>query len=154
MPIKPHAFRPDPATTGWCACGLPQVNQAMHVDPPSVPDISEARRRPASLPAPAQPGSATSVQAALHIGPSLGEWQMTVLRAFGEAGIRGLTDEELARGLDPDRQNTIRPRRVELVDSGLVRPLLDNYGHEVTRRNRSGRQAKVYVLTADGRGLV
>lgn len=152
MAPRAHTFRPDPDDPTWCECGLPARNTVAHTDPPTVPDISEARNhadRP--LPAPAQLHSATSVQAAMDMAPHLTGWQQKVLTVLAAAGLRGMTEEELIHRVDPDKANTIRPRRIELEKAGLVAKLRDQTGGEVTRRNRSGRSAAVYVATPAGR---
>lgn len=80
----------------------------------------------------------TSREAAATV--NVGALQAKVLTALREAGSRGMTDMELDerfRHLSP----TMRPRRVELVRSGLVA----DSGETVT--NTRGRRAKVWVLS-------
>ena len=146
-----HQYLPDPDDALSCArCFLPRGN-ARHGDGPSVPDISEPRTRHEGLPAPAQMHSVTSVQAAIDMAPSLNERQHVVLKQFREVGMRGLTDEELIHRVDPANPNGVRPRRVELERAGLVAKRLDNHGHDLQRKNRSGRRAVVYAITPAGR---
>lgn len=85
---------------------------------------------------PAQWHSRTSTQAADAIKPDASRLRSLVLVAIRERD--GLTDEEGtdATGLPP---STYRPRRVELVQSGLIR----DSGR--TRPTRSGRKAVVWV---------
>ena len=70
-----------------------------------------------------------------HLGP---------LQAFAAVGPKGLTDEELAYRLGL-RQNSVRPRRIELQKLGL----LADTGRD--RETESGRDAAVRILAA---GLV
>ena len=88
--------------------------------------------------APAQRHSATSCAAALSVEDSLNRWQGVVLKHLRRMGNNGATDEEMQRwlGLNPSTQ---RPRRVELVNKGLVK----DSGR--TRPTRSGRRATVWV---------
>lgn len=69
---------------------------------------------------PYQPHSETSKAAAERHAPQAATGRQLVLRAIWKAGKRGMTDKELqvATGLDG---NTQRPRRIELVQRGLVR---------------------------------
>jgi hypothetical protein len=87
---------------------------------------------------PAQRHSPTSVEAAAQIAPRAGTLRSVVLRALAAAGADGMTDEELQDRLAMG-PSTQRPRRVELVQAGLVR----DSGR--TRSTRSGRQAVVWV---------
>lgn len=116
-----HLYRPDPQNPGqerclatWGPCDAP-TRQA---------------------PAPAQRGSPTSVEAARLIEPVLGRFERMVLEHIRSSG--GSTDQEgiNATALDP---STYRPRRVKLVDLGLVR---DSGG---TRPTKAGRHAVVWV---------
>jgi hypothetical protein len=89
---------------------------------------------------PAQRHSPTSVEAANSIKPVLNELQTKVFAAFEYVAEEGLTDEEGISALSMPA-STYRPRRVELVEAGLVR----NSGR--TRPTASGRKAVVWVLT-------
>ena len=83
--------------------------------------------------------SATSRAAAESLAPrALNHFEAVVLRAFHEAGPRGLTDEECqdVTRIDPSTQ---RPRRVSLVALGRLR---DSGEKRATRR---GRLAVVWV---------
>lgn len=88
--------------------------------------------------APAQAHSHTSIEAAEAIEASATTLRVRVYNAIVDAGLEGMTDQELqiALGMDP---STERPRRVELVERGLV---VDG---RRTRATRSGRQATVWI---------
>ena len=90
-------------------------------------------------------GSETSIAAAVSVEPSIASWQGKVLALLREGD--GLTDEEMqARlGLNPSTQ---RPRRIELVEAGLVR----DSGQR--RRTRSGRWAVVWSFAPVQRKLM
>lgn len=66
---------------------------------------------------PAQRHSPTSIEAAHSVKPSTGALRGKVLDAIREHGP--LTDEQISRitGIAP---NTARPRRVELMDAGMI----------------------------------
>ena len=102
-----------------------------------IPTLTDAVS-PDLFTAPYQPHSATSKAAAAGIEPKAGTLRAGVLAALRGAGAGGGTDEQIQHwlGLDP---STARPRRVELVQAGLVR----DSGQ--TRLTRSGRQATVWV---------
>jgi len=89
--------------------------------------------------------SATSREAAdlVRRAPTL---RQQVLRAIVASGRRGMTDEELQEELHIN-PSTQRPRRIELVDAGLV---VDS---GQTRPTRSGRQAVVWFAVALGEQL-
>lgn len=89
-------------------------------------------------PPPFAKGSDTSMAAANAIEPHLGRLQRRVLEAIADKGSYGRTDEELALGLAMN-PSTVRPRRLELGDKGLIRKA------PFTRATRSGRQAVVWV---------
>jgi hypothetical protein len=86
---------------------------------------------------PAQRHSATSQAAAEEIAPRAGTLRAAVLATLQHA-IDGLTDEQMQDMLGMGA-STQRPRRVELVQAGLVR----DSGR--TRLTRSGRKATVWV---------
>lgn len=65
--------------------------------------------------------------------------RMRVLDCIREAGSRGRTDCEI-QDLLGMQGNTQRPRRLELLDRGLIR----NSGE--TRKTSSGRKAAVWVV--------
>lgn len=80
----------------------------------------------------------TSVEAAEAIKPTAGSLRAAVYEKLLDAGSDGLTDQQLQRALRLD-PSTERPRRIELVDAGLVR----DSGHK--RLTLSGRRAIVWV---------
>lgn len=82
--------------------------------------------------------SGTSYEAALYIRPHINRLQQQVLSLIKLSGPEGLTDEEIV-GLTNGNPNTLRPRRRELWQLGLI-------GTEEKRRNASGRLAHVWKL--------
>ena len=82
-------------------------------------------------------GSGTSLRAAEAIAEGAPSLRRRVLRLI-EASVTGMTDEEIQEFLDMN-PSTERPRRVELVDAGLV---MDS-GRR--RNTRSGRKAVVWI---------
>jgi hypothetical protein len=95
--------------------------------------------------APAVMSSQPSIAAADAILPHLAHLESLVLRALQRfpVGI-GATDQELQR-LCRLSGDTERPRRVRLVELGLV----EDSGQ--TRRGASGRKATVWTVTQRGR---
>ena len=93
--------------------------------------------RPPEPRPPAQAHSDTSTAAAEEIAPKAVRLRGVVLAFIKGAG--GATDEEISTGtgLPP---NTSRPRRVELVDMGLVRD------SGTRRKTASGRSAVVWTI--------
>lgn len=87
---------------------------------------------------PFQRHSETSKAAALAIAPRLNALQQRVLAKIKAAGTFGATDEELQGWLNLN-PSTERPRRIELVEKGLV---VDS---GTTRKTRSGRLAVVWM---------
>ncbi len=87
---------------------------------------------------PAQQHSRPSLQAADAIKPRAPELRQKVLE-FIASRPDGATDEECQLGM-PMPQNTQRPRRVELVEAGLI---VDS---GMTRKTRSGRAATVWKV--------
>lgn len=83
-------------------------------------------------------GSVTSLEAAEAIAPKRPKLQAMVLQAIRRVGAFGATDDELQFVLGMDA-STERPRRVELVQAGLVR----DSGR--VRKTRRGRNAVVWV---------
>ena len=102
-----------------------------------IPTLTDAVS-PDLFTAPYQPHSATSKAAAAGIEPKAGTLRALVLNWLRARGSYGATDEEIAYQYDLN-PSTARPRRVELVQAGLVR----DSGQ--TRPTRSGRQATVWV---------
>ena len=62
----------------------------------------------------------TSMAAADAIAPKLGRLQRMACKAIGNAGVAGLTADELAARLGLDRWS-IQPRTSELKRKGLIR---------------------------------
>lgn len=90
---------------------------------------------------PAQEHSETSVSAAKDIAPSAATLRARVLELLR---TRAMTDEEVQTVLEMN-PSTQRPRRVELVESGLVRD------SGTKRQTRSGRLAVVWEVTEQQR---
>lgn len=88
--------------------------------------------------APYQRHSATSLEAARDIAGKAGTLRRLVYEYLCRRGEHGATDEQIQRDLGLDG-STERPRRVRLVELGLV----EAAPH--TRATRSGRQATVWV---------
>lgn len=86
----------------------------------------------------AQMQSKTSVAAAVAAEPSKGSTRAAVLAMLRRLGAHGATDEQMQRSLRMNA-NTQRPRRVELVEAGLV---VDS---EMVRKTTFGRPAVVWV---------
>lgn len=83
--------------------------------------------------------SATSLEAALNGRNRAGMQQERVLQYLKDRGAQGATDEEIAIALSMN-PNTERPRRIELVEKGLV---IDTKDQRVTS---SGRKATVWAI--------
>jgi len=90
---------------------------------------------------PAQAHSPTSRAAADGIAPVSGELRRRVYEHLVGRGEDGATDEEMQGALAMGA-STQRPRRIELVELGLVK----DSGR--TRRTKSGRSAVVWVAAA------
>jgi hypothetical protein len=82
--------------------------------------------------------SATSRVAAVEAVPLTGSKRADVYALIRSQKDYGATDEEIQTYLDMN-PSTQRPRRVELVDAGLIRD------SGTTRQTRSGRPAVVWV---------
>jgi len=86
-----------------------------------------------------QEHSATSFGSAMEIESDADTLRGRVLRCIlGSGG--GLTDEEMQQGLNLN-PSTQRPRRVELVERGLVRD------SGLQRKTRSGRNAVIWEIS-------
>lgn len=83
-------------------------------------------------------GSETSLEAAIAAEPAAGTQRRRVLDLLREHPFTGLTDHEMQEklGMNPSTQ---RPRRVELVDGGLVKD------SGICRLTPSGKRAVVWV---------
>lgn len=88
-------------------------------------------------PLPSVRGSETSEAAAEEALPNAGTQRRRLWDFLEERGEKGATDEEMQEhlGMNPSTQ---RPRRVELVERGLV------YDSGEKRDTRSGRKAVVW----------
>ena len=80
----------------------------------------------------------TSIAAADALAPKLGRLQRMAEATIRDAGIIGLTADELATRLDMDRWS-IQPRTTELKRKGLIR----DSGKR--RPNSTGKQAIVWI---------
>ena len=80
----------------------------------------------------------TSVAAADAIAPKLGRLQRMAETTIRNAGLSGLTADELASRLGMDRWS-IQPRTTELKRKGLIR----DSGQR--RQNATGKQAIVWI---------
>jgi hypothetical protein len=80
----------------------------------------------------------TSIAAADALAPKLGRLQRMAENAIRDAGLCGLTADELAARLDMDRWS-IQPRTSELKRKGHIR----DSGQR--RPNRTGKQAIVWI---------
>ena len=84
--------------------------------------------------------SDTSKAAAQAIEMSATTLRGKVYRYLVERSFRGATDEELQTGLAMN-PNTQRPRRVELLERGLI------YDSKLRRKTASKRKAVVWIAT-------
>ncbi len=80
----------------------------------------------------------TSIAAANAIAPKLGRLQRMAEAAIREAGLYGVTADELAARLNMDRYS-IQPRTSELRRKGLIRD------SGLRRPNATGKQAIVWI---------
>lgn len=80
----------------------------------------------------------TSIAAAEALAPKLGRLQRMAEQAIRDAGMKGLTADELAARLEMDRW-TIQPRTSELRRKGLIRD------SGLRRLNATGKQAIVWI---------
>ena len=80
----------------------------------------------------------TSIAAAEAIAPKLGRLQRMAEEAIRDAGLKGLTADELAARLEMDRWS-IQPRTSELRRKGLIRD------SGLRRPNATGKQAIVWI---------
>jgi hypothetical protein len=101
-----------------------------------------------------QDGRDTSKLAALQALPASGRKRRQVLDAVAAVArdpqLVGLTDLQIAQATGL-RDNSVRPRRVELVDGGWLEPATTSEGHVVTRQHY-GREHTVWVLTQRAAG--
>jgi len=99
-------------------------------------------------------GRATAKDAALRAAPNAGTNRRRVLDAVAQVArdpkLVGLTDLQIAQATGL-RDNSVRPRRVELVDGGWLEPATGSDGTIVTREHY-GREHTVWVLTQRAAG--
>lgn len=97
---------------------------------------------------------ATAKAAALQALPASGRNRRRVLDAVAavarQPSIVGLTDLQIASATGL-RDNSVRPRRVELVDGGWLMAAVDSEGKPITREHY-GREHTVWVLTQRAAG--
>lgn len=91
--------------------------------------------------APPHNGTATSKAAAKEIRPSADTLRTQVYEFIALCGENGATREEIEIGLEMSG-STVRPRVVELLRAGRIRPV-----PETTRATESGRQAEILVAS-------
>ena len=108
-----------------------------HAPCPQMPEIVSDGAG-GSVYIPHQPHSPTSIAAAEDAEVFAGSCLRAVFDDFRTRGSYGATDEEQQDGLDMN-PSTQRPRRIELVQRGLV------HDSGRTRPTRSGRAAVVWV---------
>jgi DNA-binding IclR family transcriptional regulator len=88
-------------------------------------------------------GSETSRQAAVAIRPAAGTQRGRVLAYVESCGQTGATDEEIADGLYMN-PSSVRPRRGELLEQGLIRD------SGKTRQTKAGLRAVVWAAAGAG----
>lgn len=96
--------------------------------PPMYPDAPGVRKGAPS----------TSQEAATALAPQLGRLQKLTLAAIQDAGLNGLTADELAARLEMERW-TVQPRTSELKAKGLIA----DSGNR--RKNVTGKRAVVWI---------
>lgn len=90
---------------------------------------------------PYQKHSEPSLEAAVTIKPAANRLRDKVFAYVFLQGKHGATDDEIQVALDMN-PSTERPRRVELVELGLIMRAPMN------RKTRTGRQASVWIASA------
>lgn len=89
---------------------------------------------------PGSRGVDTSEAAAAAMAPKIGRLQRTTLQIVKNAGLRGITTNEIAELCDIDR-GSVQPRTSELKLLGLIR----DSGYR--RCNANGKKAIVWIAT-------
>lgn len=135
---EPHVAVPDPAQDDYCfTCPLP-VAHRVHL----APDAQEERIL-ASVDAPAAPVGfnhpATAQAAAAKALPRSGTKKAAIFAIIANRP-HGATDDELEQIMAKTHQSVSAARNA-LMNDGLICPLLDADGQQVTRRTRSGNDA-------------
>lgn len=144
--LRTHPYTGD--EFGYCTvCGLPEKNRH-HAPTPEAAGAGPAR--PVVTPHQRD----TSIDAALRSWQTNPTIRGIVFRALVFAK-NGLTDDELfgMAALKDKNPNTIRPRRIELAQAGLIEPLVRD-GKPVTRATKGGSPATVWTLTDRARAAV
>lgn len=148
-----HDFEPvEPGVDQCDRCGLPNGHRN-HTATTTVesPDFSTRRRTVLAH------NEAAAVEAAFR---ALCDDDTTpkalVFGVIALAGRAGATDDELYASpeLAGLGQNTIRPRRIDLENEGLVEKAKDGANVLVKRATRTGGVAQVWVLTDKARQLM
>ena len=85
-----------------------------------------------------QDHSSTSLEAALNVQPKAATLRRVVLDYLRQCGRDGATDEQIQNALSMN-PSTQRPRRIELVEGGLV------CDSGQVRKTTSGRNAVVWI---------
>ena len=106
----------------------PQEVRQSAAKPPMYPDAPGVRKGSPS----------TSQEAATAMAPQLGRLQKLTLAAIRDAGLDGLTADELAARLEMERW-TVQPRTSELKAKGLIA----DSGNR--RKNDNGKRAVVWI---------
>jgi hypothetical protein len=122
----------------------PQTGRGVAAGSPSANGAGRSRRG----------ARETSTDAALLALPASGRNRRRVLDAVAAVArdprLVGLTDLQIAQATGL-RDNSVRPRRVELVDGGWLQAATTSEGHTVTREHY-GREHTVWVLTQRAAG--
>lgn len=95
---------------------------------------------------PHQKHSDTSRAAAASMIPKFKGLMLSLMKFFKARGDIGMTDEE-GQYMSQVNGNSYRPARVKLQEYGLVKD------SGMRRRTRSGKDAVVWVVTADGKDV-
>lgn len=109
------------------------------IEAPRLAMASIGRRTMNAYPeTPGHRGVGTSIAAAEALAPKLGRLQRMAESAIRDAGMHGLTADELAERLHMDRWS-IQPRTSELRRKGVIRD------SGIRRPNATGKQAIVWI---------
>lgn len=133
-------FDPPSPFAGLCVCGdvstLGVVHRldgpCFHYEPPDTSKLGKFQKH-----------SGTSRSAALDNYPRAGSQRLRVLALLLERPVTGATDDEIAIATHLPL-NSVRPRRIELVQGGWVVCKLDEHGEGITRETRTGSEAQVW----------
>jgi len=145
--MQPHLFTPDsPGSTGCATCMMGERHR-FHTPVTTREQVTPARVN-ARLD--------REVDAAFHELWGTNGPRARVLYQLVIANRAGATDDELTTNpeLADLSENTIRPRRTELADAGLVVRLTRDDGALVKRTTRTGSKAQVWVISEACRRLI